>query len=82
MRGLIIGGGIGGLSAAIAMRRVGIEAFVFEQADALREVGASGPVGDSKLKTARAAEAVALGKLREKLNTLGKADTAGQVNPS
>ena len=38
--GLIIGGGIGGLCAAIALRRVGIDSRVFEQADSLREVGA------------------------------------------
>jgi len=40
MKGVIIGGGIGGLSAAIALRRVGIETVVCEQADALREIGA------------------------------------------
>jgi 2-polyprenyl-6-methoxyphenol hydroxylase-like FAD-dependent oxidoreductase len=42
MRGrvIIIGGGIGGLSAAIALRKVGIEAHVYERALALREVGA------------------------------------------
>src|ERR1035441_10215250 len=39
-RALIIGGGIGGLCAAIALRRGGIDARVFEQADPLREVGA------------------------------------------
>jgi 2-polyprenyl-6-methoxyphenol hydroxylase-like FAD-dependent oxidoreductase len=37
---LIIGGGIGGFCAAIALRRVGIDAQVLEQADSLREVGA------------------------------------------
>jgi len=40
MKALIIGAGIGGLSAAIALRRVGIESKVFEQAEQLREVGA------------------------------------------
>lgn len=39
-RVLVVGGGIGGLSAAIALRRVGVEAEVFERAPALREVGA------------------------------------------
>ena len=37
---LIIGGGIGGLAAALALRRVGIEAAVFERAPEVQEVGA------------------------------------------
>lgn len=36
----IIGGGIGGLSAALALLQAGIDAHVYEQADALGEVGA------------------------------------------
>jgi salicylate hydroxylase len=36
----IIGGGIGGLSAALFLRRAGVEATVYEQADEFREVGA------------------------------------------
>lgn len=40
MKAIIIGGGLGGLSAAIALGRVGIDAFVIEQAERLREVGA------------------------------------------
>ncbi len=40
MRALIIGGGIGGLTTAIALRRVGVEAVVFERAGDLRENGA------------------------------------------
>lgn len=37
----IIGGGIGGLSAAIALRRYGFEAEVFEQAPELLDLGAA-----------------------------------------
>ena len=39
MKALIIGGGIGGLAAAIALRRVGYETEVFERAPELAEVG-------------------------------------------
>jgi salicylate hydroxylase len=40
MRVIIIGAGIGGLVAALTLRRVGIEVEIFEQAAALREIGA------------------------------------------
>ena len=40
MRAIVVGGGIGGLTAAIALRRIGIEAVVFERAGELREIGA------------------------------------------
>jgi 2-polyprenyl-6-methoxyphenol hydroxylase-like FAD-dependent oxidoreductase len=35
-----VGGGIGGLTAAIALGRAGVEAAVFERAEELREIGA------------------------------------------
>ncbi|HEX7734669.1 MAG TPA: FAD-dependent monooxygenase [Ktedonobacteraceae bacterium] len=37
---IIIGGGIGGLAAALALKRAGIEVRVFERVSALQEVGA------------------------------------------
>jgi 2-polyprenyl-6-methoxyphenol hydroxylase-like FAD-dependent oxidoreductase len=40
MKAIIVGGGIGGLTAAIALELAGIEAHVFERATELREVGA------------------------------------------
>lgn len=40
MKALIIGGGIGGLSAALSLQKIGIEYDVFEQAPAFTEVGA------------------------------------------
>ena len=36
----IIGGGIGGAAAAVALHRAGIDATVHERANELREVGA------------------------------------------
>src|SRR5580692_181424 len=36
----VIGGGIGGVAAAVALRRAGIDATVYERANQLREVGA------------------------------------------
>jgi 2-polyprenyl-6-methoxyphenol hydroxylase-like FAD-dependent oxidoreductase len=39
-RALIVGGGIGGLSAAASLQMVGIDAHVFEQSPELREAGA------------------------------------------
>jgi len=41
MRIVIVGGGIGGLAAALAMRREGFEPAVYERAPALLEVGAA-----------------------------------------
>jgi 2-polyprenyl-6-methoxyphenol hydroxylase-like FAD-dependent oxidoreductase len=40
MRVVIIGGGIGGLAAAVALRRVGLEGQIVERADSIREIGA------------------------------------------
>ena len=40
MRVIVIGAGIAGLSAAIALRKVGIDVTVYERAPSLREVGA------------------------------------------
>ena len=40
MRAMIVGAGIGRLAAALTMRHAGIAVEVFEQAAALREIGA------------------------------------------
>ncbi|MEV6925181.1 alpha/beta hydrolase fold domain-containing protein [Dactylosporangium sp. NPDC051485] len=40
MRALIVGGGVGGLATAVALRDVGVEPLLFEQAPALTEIGA------------------------------------------
>ena len=40
MRALVVGGGIGGMAAAIALEREGLDPIVFEQASELGEIGA------------------------------------------
>jgi 2-polyprenyl-6-methoxyphenol hydroxylase-like FAD-dependent oxidoreductase len=40
MRVVVVGAGIGGLAAAVALRKVGVEALVLEGAASVREVGA------------------------------------------
>jgi len=46
----IIGGGIGGLTAANALMQLGLEADVYEQADALSEVGAGLQLGPNGVR--------------------------------
>jgi salicylate hydroxylase len=46
----IIGGGVGGLTAAIALRRRGIDVEVFEQAAAIEPVGASLQIGPNAMR--------------------------------
>jgi 2-polyprenyl-6-methoxyphenol hydroxylase-like FAD-dependent oxidoreductase len=40
MKAIVIGAGVGGLSAAIALRKAGVETVVFERARELKEIGA------------------------------------------
>src|SRR3954452_4658079 len=53
MKVLIVGAGIGGLTTAIALRRIGIDATVFEQAPELREVGAGISLWPNAIKALR-----------------------------
>lgn len=50
MRAIVVGAGIGGLTAAISLRRVGVEAIVFEKAPELREIGAGISVWTNAMK--------------------------------
>lgn len=50
MRILIVGAGIGGLTAALALRQAGFDAHVYEQASALREVGAGVAISPNAVK--------------------------------
>ena len=68
MRIAIVGGGLGGLAAALFLRKAGLEATVYEQAPELREVGAGivvapnmvRPLGDLGLTDKLSAFAVRL----------------------
>lgn len=40
MRAVVVGAGIGGLAAAVALRRVGVEPLILERVSQIREVGA------------------------------------------
>jgi 2-polyprenyl-6-methoxyphenol hydroxylase-like FAD-dependent oxidoreductase len=53
MRALIIGGGIGGLAAAVALQRVGVEAVVFEKAAEITEIGAGLSLWSNAILAAR-----------------------------
>jgi salicylate hydroxylase len=50
----LVGGGLGGLTAAITLARNGFDAHVFEQADRLREVGAGIGLSPNALNVLRA----------------------------
>ncbi len=50
MRILVVGAGIGGLTVALALRRAGFDAHVYEQASALREVGAGVAISPNAIK--------------------------------
>src|SRR5215203_5989952 len=50
MRVLIAGAGIGGLTAALALRQGGFDAHVYEQASVLREVGAGVAISPNAVK--------------------------------
>jgi salicylate hydroxylase len=54
LRVAIVGGGIGGLSAALALERRGIEVVVYEQSPQLGEIGAGLNLSPNALKTFRA----------------------------
>jgi salicylate hydroxylase len=54
LRVVIIGGGIGGLAAAVALRQRGVEVEVYERSGKLEEVGAGLQVGPNAVKVIRA----------------------------
>ncbi len=77
LRVLIAGGGIGGLTAAVALRRIGCEVLVFERAPDLRAVGAGislQPNAIAALRTIGLAEKVIAAGHRSGLASILKPD--------
>jgi 2-polyprenyl-6-methoxyphenol hydroxylase-like FAD-dependent oxidoreductase len=70
---VVAGGGIGGLTAAIALRRAGFEVSVFERASELGEVGAG------LLLAANAQKALAKLGLADAVVRLGTPASAGEL---
>ncbi|MGZ3628985.1 MAG: FAD-dependent monooxygenase, partial [Ktedonobacteraceae bacterium] len=49
-KAIIIGGGIGGITAAIALKRAGLDVTVYERAEELQEVGSGLPLWTNALR--------------------------------
>src|SRR5215208_4458541 len=69
----VAGAGIGGLTAAIALRQAGFEVFVIERAQELREIGAG------LLLAANAQKALGKLGLAEEVRSLGTPASAAEV---
>lgn len=80
LQAIVIGGGIGGITAAIALRQAGIDATVYERAPELLEVGSGLPLFTNALK---ALQKLGLGDKIEALgahaNTLNVSTWRGDV---
>jgi 2-polyprenyl-6-methoxyphenol hydroxylase-like FAD-dependent oxidoreductase len=73
LKAAVVGAGIGGLTAAIALRRAGVEVTVFERATELKEVGAG------LLLAANAQKALGKLGLSRKVGRLGTNASAGEI---
>lgn len=75
-RCIVIGGGIGGLTAALALRRVGVAVSVFEQAPAIEAVGAGISLWSNAMQALRQVG------VDERIAALGTRLTGGHVMTS
>lgn len=73
-KAIIIGGGIGGVTAAIALKQAGLDVTVYERAEELQEVGSGLPLWTNAL---RALNKIGLTDIYE---TLGAEVSAGSVS--
>jgi 2-polyprenyl-6-methoxyphenol hydroxylase-like FAD-dependent oxidoreductase len=79
-RVLIVGGGIGGLSAAIALEKVGLEVDVFEQSPKLREAGAGVGLWSNAMESLdQLGAGVAIRSNCLPIRTLGAANAQGKT---
>ncbi len=72
-RAIVIGGGIGGVTAALALQQAGLDVTVFEQAEELGEVGSGLPLWTNALR------ALARLGLTDILETIGASVNAGSI---
>jgi 2-polyprenyl-6-methoxyphenol hydroxylase-like FAD-dependent oxidoreductase len=72
-KAIIIGGGIGGMTAALALKQVDIDVSVFEQAPELREVGSGLPLWTNAIRALQK-----LG-LADEIVKLGESVSAGSI---
>jgi 2-polyprenyl-6-methoxyphenol hydroxylase-like FAD-dependent oxidoreductase len=73
-KAIIIGGGIGGVTAAIALKRVGLDVTVFERAEELQELGSGLPLWTNALRSLHKID------LTSVYETLGVPVTAGSFS--
>ncbi len=79
-KAIIIGGGIGGVTAAIALRRAGLDVTVFERADVLLEVGSGLPLWPGALRGIKKLELTSvLGALGPSIGTGNITTWRGEV---
>jgi 2-polyprenyl-6-methoxyphenol hydroxylase-like FAD-dependent oxidoreductase len=76
LKTLVVGGGIGGLSATIALWRIGVEAVVFERAGKLREIGAGISLWANAMKALRKL------RLADAIQAVGVPALGGEVRSS
>jgi len=72
-RAIVVGGGIGGVTAAIALQQAGLDVTVYEQADELKEVGSGLPLWTNALRAL-----YRLG-LTDIVETIGESVKAGSI---
>jgi 2-polyprenyl-6-methoxyphenol hydroxylase-like FAD-dependent oxidoreductase len=72
MKAIVIGGGIGGLSCAIALRKVGWDVTVFEQNESLTESGAGIVLAANAMKALKSLDTA--GRIREEGTPVGVAE--------